>query len=148
MLDTTTEVHGHPGPLEEASLDFESLLAMPTSPVGSEGYTSETSSSTHCNRLELNSPAASLASTGGGSVYTDQLGVEAPSPHSPLLVASTFRDLPQFSPVNSHDNKNSSPEFSSGWSASPSSYISTPTTNDISTNAPFSSDVRIDVGEF
>lgn len=125
----------HPPPLE-ASLDFESLLtALPTSPMGSEGYApSETNSAS--NRLD--SPSTSPS----GSGY-ERGTAESPS-HSPL-VASTFSDPSQWSPGSgwSATQRNSGSDFSSRWSASPSNHLDTPT----STNE-MSSDVRIDVGKF
>lgn len=77
----------------QASLDFESLLDLPTSPVGSTGdYTSETSSISN----RVHSPATSAVSGGGGSVSDHPGGAESPS-HSPL-VTSTFPDPSQWSP--------------------------------------------------
>lgn len=138
---TTTEgphYGTHHGQLLEASLDFESLLNLPTSPVESTSYTSETSSVSNCNRLH--SPAASPVSTGVGSTY-DQPGAESPS-HSPL-VTSTFSDPSQWSPHTLRDaseKRNSGSDFSVLSASSPYSL-------DTLAGATMSSDVRIDVGK-
>lgn len=133
---------GHGQPLE-ASLDFESLLNLPTSPVASEGYTSETSSTTNLNRLD--SPVASLASAGGSGLISEQ--VESPHNHSPLI-ASGFSDPSQWSPMSSGQEaakRSSGSDFSSsGWSASPGNHLDMLSTMDRVTNT---SDVRIDVGK-
>lgn len=125
-------------PLLEASLDFESLLNFPTSPVGSEGYTSETSSTTNCNRVD--SPVASLVGAGGSGSTSEHHLVESPSP----LIAAGFSDPSQWSPMSSgYDTakRNSGSDFSSsGWSGSPGNQLDTPSTT-------VSSDIRIDVGK-
>lgn len=147
LYETTqaTLQSGQGQPLE-ASLDFESLLNLPTSPVGSEGYTSESSSTTNCNR---HSPMASLVSA-GGSFSERQRAVESPlSDRSPVVVMSCFSDPSQWSPasmgsgatsVGESTNRNSGSDFS-GFSASPGHQLDT-----LGGDAFMSSDdVRIDV---
>ncbi len=154
----------------EASLDLESLLMLPsgvvdfqpTSPVGSEGYTSETSSGTNCNWLD--SPAASLPSVvagggGGRGSGCDLRGVESsssPTSQSPMISLSNAM-ISQWSPAAAGttqevENRGSGSEYSPRWSVSPPSYHLDATTTGIlanggSGNSQTSSDVRIDVGK-
>lgn len=143
---TEATLHGSHGQPLEAPLDFESLLNLPTSPAASEGYTSETSSTTNLNRLD--SPTASLVSAGGSGLVSEHL--ESPHNHSPHnhspLITPGFSDPSQWSPMSSGQDatkRNSGSDFSSsGWSASPSNHLDM--LNSVTNNT---SDVRIDVGK-
>lgn len=144
--------HG-PGQAMEPSLDLESLLMLPsgsdlqpTSPVGSEGYTSETSSGTNCNQLD--SPASSMTSvlaSGGGGAGGDQRGAESSSPTQSPLVSFSDAMMSQWSPGtttvvagNGQEMERQRGSGSESWSDSPPSY-SHPDNN--------SADVRIDLGK-
>ena len=134
---TLQDSHGQP---LEAPLDFESLLNLPTSPVTSEGCTSETSSTTNLNRLD--SPTASLVSAGGSGLVSEQ--AESPHNHSPLITPG-FSDPSQWSPMSDAAKRNSGSDFSSVWSASPSNHLDMLSSMDRVTDS--TSDVRIDVGK-
>ena len=135
--NTTTEYGTQPQPLA-MSLDFESLLNLPTSPTGSTGYASETSSVSNCQRLH--SPAASLVSAGASSGCDQPLGAESPS-HSPL-VTSTFSHWSPHAGQDMAEKRNSGSDFGSVWSASPGNNMD----NIEATSTPVSNDVMIDVG--
>lgn len=144
--DHTVEViyQGTHQPMLEPSLDFESLLNLPLSPVGSEGYTSETSSTTNCNRLD--SPVSSLISAGGsGSEHQGAWGSPAHSP--PMIERAVFSDPSQWSPTSNGPEagqRNSGSDYS-GWSESPRNHLDAPSTAQVPINTP--SDIRIDVGK-
>lgn len=146
--DHTVEVmHQDTGsqPMLEPSLDFESLLTIPLSPVGSEGYTSETSSTTNCNRLD--SPVSSLISAGGGSGSEHQGAWGSPAHSPPMTERAVFSDPSQWSPTSNGreaGGRNSGSDYS-GWSESPRNHLDTPTSAQVPINAP--SDIRIDVGK-
>ena len=127
---TTTEVLNQGTAPIGASLDSEPFQ-VPISPVGSEGYASESS------RNVVNSPAASLASTGGVS-FCDQQSEKSPS--SSPKVTSGFPDVPWLSsPTNGNERKSSSSDLSQ-WPSPPNLDVAKTSDEHIS------SDVRIDVG--
>ncbi len=68
------------------TLNFDPLLNFPASPVNSEGYSSESSSTALLNYSR--SPTASTTSAGGGSVFDQQSVGESPS-QSPFMTASS-----------------------------------------------------------
>ena len=66
------------------TFNLDPLLNFPTSPVNSEGYSTESSSTGHQNSAR--SPAASITSV-GGSVFDQQSTGDSPS-NSPLMMTS------------------------------------------------------------
>lgn len=136
-------------PPEAPPINFDCLLNFPASPVGSEGYTSEASSSTNCNRLDSSPVASLVSSTGGSGSERHQSCAESPplapllANHSPLSMSGFPADPSQWSPASSDASKRNSGSDISSWSASlPPGVL---TVLDSGTNLPPSSDVKIDV---
>lgn len=69
------------------TFNLDPLLNFPTSPVNSEGYSTESSSTGHLNGAR--SPAASIPSVGGSALDQQSLG-GSPS-HSPMM--SSFNNV-------------------------------------------------------
>ena len=113
------------------AFNLDPLLNFPTSPVNSEGYSTDSSSTGYLNGNR--SPAASIPSA-GGSTFDQQSTGDSPS-HSPLMAMEGIGGVSM------------DPARQQQWVTSEMHNGDVPYQNTLNEMLGLSSDVTIDVGE-